>query len=136
MHAGRTSDAADRDGVTRERKEQLMTGVNGRETVIRVGDEPVTVVNVFDVDAERQQELIDLLVEGAEKVMQYRPGFVSVNLLASKDGTRVVNYAQWRSQEDVGAVMADPEVQGYTRRAAELAQASPHVYSVVSVHHA
>jgi quinol monooxygenase YgiN len=113
-----------------------MDGIDGRETVIRVGDEPVTVVNVFDVDAERQQELVDLLIEGTEKLMQYRPGFVSVNLLASNDGTRVVNYAQWRSRQDVNAVMADPEVQGYARRAAELAQASPHVYSVVSVHHA
>jgi quinol monooxygenase YgiN len=106
------------------------------ESVIRVGDEPLTLVNVFDVEAEKQQELVDVLVEGTEKVMQHRPGFVSVNLLASKDGTRVVNYAQWRSQDDVQATVADPEVQGYARRAAELAQATPHVYSVVSVHHA
>jgi quinol monooxygenase YgiN len=106
------------------------------QSVIRVGDEPVTLVNVFDVEAEKQQELVDLLIDGTEKVMQHRPGFVSVNLLASNDGTRVVNYAQWRSQDDVKATMADPDVQGYARRAAELAQARPNVYSVVSVHHA
>jgi quinol monooxygenase YgiN len=109
--------------------------MDGRETVISTGDMPVTLVNVFDVDAAKQQELVDLLTEGTEKVMQRRPGFVSVNLLASKDGTRVLNYAQWRSQDDVQATMADPEVQGYARRAAELAQATPHVYTVVSVHH-
>jgi quinol monooxygenase YgiN len=106
------------------------------ETVIHVGDEPVTLVNVFDVEADKQQELVDLLIDGTEKVMQHRPGFVSVNLLASNDGTRVVNYAQWRSQDDVKATMADPDAQGYARRAAELAQTTPHVYSVVSVHHA
>lgn len=106
------------------------------ETVIRVGDEPVTFINVFDVDASKQQELVGLLTEGTEKVMQHRPGFVSVNILASNDGTRVVNYAQWRSYDDVKATMADPEAQDYARRAAELAQASPHVYSVVFVHHA
>jgi quinol monooxygenase YgiN len=106
------------------------------ETVIREGDQPVTLVNVFDVDAARQQELVDLLIEGTEKVVRHKPGFVSVNLLASKDGSRVVNYAQWRSQDDVSATMADPEVQGYARRAAELAKATPNVYSVVSVHHA
>jgi len=106
------------------------------ETVIRVGDEPVTMVNVFDVDAAKQQELVDLLIEGTQKVIQNRPGFVSVNLLASKDGSRVVNYAQWRSADDVKATMADPEVQAYARRTAELAQASPNVYSVVAVHHA
>jgi quinol monooxygenase YgiN len=106
------------------------------ETVIRVGEEPVTLVNVFDVDASNQQELVELLIEGTERVMQHRPGFVSVNLLASKDGSRVVNYAQWRSQDDVSATMADPDVQGYARKAAELAKATPNVYSVVSVHHA
>lgn len=106
------------------------------ETVIRVGEEPVTLINVFDVDASKQQELVDLLTEGTEEVMRHRPGFVSVNILASNDGTRVVNYAQWRSQDDVKATMADPDAQGYARRAAELAQPTPHVYSVVSVHHA
>jgi hypothetical protein len=58
-----------------------------------------------------------------------------VNLLASNDGTRVVNYAQWRRFEDVKATLADPEAQAYARRAAEIAQATPHVYSVPSVHH-
>jgi quinol monooxygenase YgiN len=107
------------------------------DTVIRVGDdEPVTLINVFDVDASKQQELLGVLTEGTEEVMQHRPGFVSVNLLASNDGTRVVNYAQWRTLDDVKATMTHPDAQRYARRAAELAQATPHVYSVVSVHHA
>jgi quinol monooxygenase YgiN len=107
-----------------------------QDTVIHVGDEPVTLINVFDVDASKQQELVSLLDEGAENVIQHRPGFVSVNVLASNDGTRVVNYAQWGSLDAVKATMADPEVQSYANRAAELAQATPHVYSVVAVHHA
>lgn len=45
------------------------------ETVIRVGDDPVTLINVFDVDAAKQQELGDILAEGTEKVVQDRPGF-------------------------------------------------------------
>ena len=106
------------------------------EPMIRVGDDPVTLINVFDVGAAKQQELVGVLSEGAEKVIRHRPGFVSVSVLASNDGSRVVNYAQWRSYEDVKATMADPEVQGYARRAAELAHATPHVYPVVSVHHA
>jgi quinol monooxygenase YgiN len=99
-------------------------------------NETVTLINVFDVEASRQQELVALLTEGTEQVIRHRPGFVSVNLLASNDGTRVVNYAQWRSLDDIKATMADPAAQGYARRAAELAQSTPHVYSVVSVHHA
>jgi heme-degrading monooxygenase HmoA len=99
-------------------------------------NETVTLINVFDVEASRQQELVALLTEGTDQVIRHRPGFVSVNLLASNDGTRVVNYAQWRSLDDIKATMADPAAQGYARRAAELAHSTLHVYSVVSVHHA
>ncbi|MDA0172929.1 antibiotic biosynthesis monooxygenase [Solirubrobacter taibaiensis] len=94
----------------------------------------VTVINVLDVDAERQGALVALLDEGTEQVVRHRPGFVSVTLLASHDGARVVNLAQWRSLEDVRAAFADPAVQDYARRAADLADASPHVYSVVARH--
>ncbi|MGV9981513.1 antibiotic biosynthesis monooxygenase family protein, partial [Micromonospora wenchangensis] len=62
--------------------------------------DPVTFVNVIDVDPSRQQEVIDLLTEGTEKVVSRRPGFVSVTLLASLDRTRVVNVARWRSADD------------------------------------
>jgi quinol monooxygenase YgiN len=109
---------------------------DNNHTVISVDDETVTLINVFDVEPFKQHELVDVLTEGTEKVIRQRPGFVSVNLLTSNDGTRVVNYAQWNSLEDIKAAMADPEVQGYARRAAELAQATPHVYSVVGVHKA
>ncbi|WP_431887062.1 antibiotic biosynthesis monooxygenase family protein [Micromonospora wenchangensis] len=93
--------------------------------------DPVTFVNVIDVDPSRQQEVIDLLVEGTEKVVSRRPGFVSVTLLASLDRTRVVNVAQWRSADDVRATQADPEAAEYARRTAALAQASPGLYTVV-----
>jgi len=105
-------------------------------TEIRVGDQIVTLVNIFDVDASKQQELLDLLNEGTEKVIKTRPGFVSVNILASVDGTRVINYAQWRSQDDLKAIMGDAEVQAYAQKTAALAKAAPQVYRVVSVHHA
>ncbi|MFY1622006.1 antibiotic biosynthesis monooxygenase [Micromonospora sp. WMMD723] len=93
--------------------------------------DPVTFVNVIDVDPSRQQELIDLLVEGTEKVVARRPGLVSVTLLASLDRTRVVNVARWRSADDVRATQADPEAAGYARRTAALAQADPGLYTVV-----
>jgi quinol monooxygenase YgiN len=106
------------------------------DTVISVGDEPVTLINVLDVDASKQQELVDLLNEGTERVMRHRPGFVSVSILASNDGTRVVNFAQWQSLDDLQATMTDPHAGSYARRVAELAEARPHVYTVASVHHA
>jgi quinol monooxygenase YgiN len=99
-------------------------------------NDTVTLINVFDVDASKQQELLELLAEGTQQVIRHRPGFISVNLLASNDGTRVVNYAQWRSFDDVRGTLADPHVQTYATRAAALARATPHVYSVHSVFHA
>ncbi|GAA1295628.1 antibiotic biosynthesis monooxygenase [Brachybacterium alimentarium] len=48
---------------------------------------PVTFVNVIDVEPEKQPELVELLKEGTEKVMKHRPGFISVTLLASADKT-------------------------------------------------
>jgi hypothetical protein len=44
------------------------------DTVIHADDDTATVINVFDVDASNQQKLVEILTEGAEKVMQHRPG--------------------------------------------------------------
>jgi quinol monooxygenase YgiN len=113
-----------------------VSAMNRDTSLIRLDDELVTLIGVFDVEPSKQEQLVELLTEGTDRVMQHRPGFVSVNILASNDGTRVVNYAQWRDYDSVRATMDDPDVQGYARRASELAQATPHVYSVVSIHHA
>lgn len=109
--------------------------MNQDETIIRTGDQPVTLINVFDVDPAAQHELLELLTEATEKVMRHRPGFVSTNPHASFDGTRVVNYAQWRSRDDFETTMANPDAQQHMRRAAELARPMPHLHSVVLVRH-
>lgn len=93
--------------------------------------EPVTFVNVVDVDPTKQQEVIDLLVEGTEKVMSKRPGFISVTLLASLDKSRVINVARWESAEDVKATQSDPAAAEYAKRTAALARATPGLYTVV-----
>jgi heme-degrading monooxygenase HmoA len=69
-------------------------------------------------------------------VIQHRPGFESVTLLASKDGTRVVNYAVWRSADDARATQGDPAAQEYAMRAADLGKPSPNVYAVVAEYRA
>ena len=74
-------------------------------TTIRPGTEPVTLINVFTVEPAQQQRLIDLLDEATEQVMRHLPGFVSANIHASLDGTRVTNYAQWRRKDDFEAML-------------------------------
>ncbi|MFB6273955.1 MAG: antibiotic biosynthesis monooxygenase [Salinibacter sp.] len=80
-----------------------------------------TLVNVFTVPEENQQELVDLLVEATRQTMQHLPGFVSANIHVSHDGTRVVNYAQWEPREHFEAMREREAVQPHMRNAAELA---------------
>ena len=101
-------------------------------TRIAPSDRVVTLVNVFRLrDPADQQRLLDLLVEATESTMRYQPGYVSANLHRSLDGTRVVNYAQWRSTGDFEAMLRDPQAREHMARAADLAEFEPHLYEVV-----
>jgi antibiotic biosynthesis monooxygenase (ABM) superfamily enzyme len=101
-------------------------------TMIRAGAPLVTLINVFTVEPERQQELVDLLVDATEAVMRRQPGFISANIHRSFDGQRVANYAQRRSREDFEAMLRNPEAQAHMRRAADVADSfEPHLYEVV-----
>lgn len=94
-----------------------------------------TLINVFTVPPDKQQQLVDALVRATEDVMQHYRGFVSANIHASLDGQRVVNYAQWESQEAFQAMLADPVAQEHMTAITELATADPHLYAISSIHH-
>lgn len=87
---------------------------------IEAGRDILTLVNVFTVRPERQQQLIDLLAD-ATRTMKQLPGFVSANLHKSYDGKYVVNYVQWRSREDYEAMLHNPEATPHMKTAADLA---------------
>ena len=78
-------------------------------TTITTANDVVTLINVFTVERQQQQRLVDVLVTATETVIGKQPGFVSANIHKSLDGTRVANYAQWRSREDFEAMLANPE---------------------------
>jgi quinol monooxygenase YgiN len=116
--------------LDRSRKDETVS-----ETVIRTEDGTIAMVNVFDVDPDKQKELAEVMSEGAEKFIRHRPGCISVNILLSTDGKRLLYFAQWQTKADIKATMADPDVQYYRDKAAELAKPDPHAYTVYSVHH-
>jgi quinol monooxygenase YgiN len=96
-----------------------------------------TLINVFTVEPERARQLADLLTAATEDVMQHIDGFISANIHLSTDGTRVVNYAQWRSAEAMQAMQQNPTAREHMVRCAELADGFvPHLYTVESVHSA
>lgn len=79
-------------------------------------DQPVTVypdlftiIIQFDVDAETGEAFIADLTEAVGKTIVHLPGFRGAVFQLSRDGTRVVNYAQWDSAEVYYASMATIE---------------------------
>src|SRR5919106_3445917 len=99
-------------------------------TEIAVDNNVVTLINVFTVRHEQQQRLVDLLVEATEAVMKYQPGYVSANIHKSLDGTRVTNYAQWRSREAFEAMLKDSEAKVHIQEAARIAERfEPHTFT-------
>jgi heme-degrading monooxygenase HmoA len=103
---------------------------------ISTDQQVVTLINVFTVAPEHQQRLIDLLVEATEQVISRLPGYVSANIHRGLDGTRVVNYAQWRSVADFEAMLRHPEARPHFEAAWRLATNEPHLYEVVYTHSA
>jgi quinol monooxygenase YgiN len=102
-------------------------------TAIKKGPAPLTLINVFTVDPEKQDDLVRLLEQATEEDIRYRPGFISVNIHASLDGTNVVNYAQWESEEDLRAMLADPQAQQHIRKISAIASSAPQLYRVTSI---
>jgi heme-degrading monooxygenase HmoA len=97
---------------------------------IALDDGLTTLVNVFDTDPPRQQELVDTWLT-VGKPFTHHPGFVDAALHRSTDGTRVVNYAHWRHAAD-WQDLASKSGQEFGRFR-PLGTSDPHLYAVVRV---
>jgi quinol monooxygenase YgiN len=95
----------------------------------------VTLINVFTVQPENQQRLLDLLVKATEETMVKMPGFISASFHKSADGVRVVNYAQWESREHWEVIFSNPEARKHVEESQKLGKADYHLYEVYSTHH-
>jgi heme-degrading monooxygenase HmoA len=91
----------------------------------------VTLINVFTVKPGHQQQLVEVLIEATKQTMKDMPGFISANIHKSFDGTRVVNYAQWRSREDFQAMTRNPKARPHMEASAKLAEFDPILCEVV-----
>lgn len=108
---------------------------NKKTTTIDAESAVMTLINVYEVAPERQTELAQLLADATEKVMRNLPGFVSVSVHCSFDGTHMANYAQWASKEDFDRMLKNPEAQAQMKQFATVAKSvSPVLYKVSSVH--
>jgi quinol monooxygenase YgiN len=105
-------------------------------STIRAGAEILTLINVFSVAPDRQQELASLLIEATEETMRHQPGFISASIHTSLDGRHVVNYAQWRSRDAFEAMLRTPDARPHMMRAAAIATFDPILCEVAHVDHA
>ena len=106
-------------------------------TTLDSKDGYLVMINTFVVDPSRADELIAALSHATEFGMRQRPGFISANLHISHDKRHVANYAQWRSKDDLDAMMKDPAAQVHMREAAGIATSfTPIYYDLLETHSA
>lgn len=98
--------------------------------IIRANTGVVTQINVFTVPEGGQQALIEFL-SGAANFSRETPGWISASIHKSRDGTRVVNYAQSDSAEAAQQIIGRLREAGYLNRGAALGTAHPGLYDVV-----
>lgn len=91
----------------------------------------VTQITTVKVTPDHLDEVLQLMQERA-KFMATQPGFVSVNLHRSQDGSHVVNYIQWTSTEKLAKAHHAPEFRKQWPRFGELVEeVEPCLYDVV-----
>lgn len=102
-------------------KETHTPAIENVTTTTILPNQPIcTMINTLTVKPENQQELADYLKQMTDEVVVNCPGFISANFHLSKDGTRIVNYAQWRSLADLQAMLKQNE--HHVKRCQELAE--------------
>lgn len=90
-----------------------------------------TLINVFTVAPEQQQELVDTLIAATDEVIKTLPGFISANIHKSVDGVRVTNYAQWESPAALQAMLQNPQANAHIEKCRAIAQNIDfHLYTV------
>jgi quinol monooxygenase YgiN len=97
------------------------------------GRKPLTLINVFTVTPEKQDELIALLSSVTEQNVRHHQGFVSASLHRSLDGKKVTMYAQWASIEDYNAMRQNPGPAPALEKALQIATFDPGMYEVVEI---
>ncbi|MEL7077220.1 MAG: antibiotic biosynthesis monooxygenase family protein [Cyanobacteria bacterium J06582_2] len=100
-------------------------------TTLALDNSLITVIIIFRVKPEQQQDLIGVIKEFLETV-KTQPGFVAANLHRSIDGVKVVNYAQWADLEAFQAFRGNSEVQARAAKLFEFDTPDSHIYEIVA----
>jgi heme-degrading monooxygenase HmoA len=100
---------------------------------IRKSNGICTQITTVKLPPNNQDQVLDLMIERA-RFMAKQPGFVSINLHRSKDGSHVVNYVQWTDRGKLAAAHHSPEFRKKWPRFGELArEIEPSLYELVHI---
>jgi len=90
-----------------------------------------TLMIPLTVDPANQSRVLDMLRDNIHTVIHTLDGWISTDLIASADGTRIVIHSQWRDPEAVAAMRADPRMAAYYPKLAAFATIDPIMGDVV-----
>jgi heme-degrading monooxygenase HmoA len=100
---------------------------------IHEDNQPVTQITVVESEPGKQADALSLMIERA-RFMARQPGFISISLHRSQDGSRIVNYIQWQNRELLHAAHHAPEFRAEWRHFDELTRdIEPQLYDVALV---
>jgi quinol monooxygenase YgiN len=100
-------------------------------TQIKANEPILTFINVFKVEPENQDRVVELLTHATDVSVKYAPGFISCALHKSIDGTKVTMYAQWQSMDHYQAMRDDPKPLPFFQEALTMATFEAGMYEVV-----
>lgn len=106
------------------------------QSIISAEIDCITLINTYTCAEEKQNELVATLEKGTVELFLHQPGFISANIHASFDKTRVVNYAQWERMEDFDAAGTVRAIQDHLAQIMTLAESvDPRLCTVRAVYH-
>ncbi|MDN5845536.1 MAG: antibiotic biosynthesis monooxygenase [Candidatus Nitrosocosmicus sp.] len=101
------------------------------KTTIEIDKDIITLINVFTVDASKQLELVNALIDTTKRVWHLQDGFISASIHKSVDGKKVVNYVQWKGKQAFDKRLDDPQAIIQMNKILSMAKADGHLYEVV-----
>lgn len=91
---------------------------------------PLTLINVFPVEPDKQERLIEILTQAATQTMRHQPGFLSAQVYRGISGTYVANCVQWRSREDFSRMWQQPQAQQHVAEVHTVARGNPQLFEL------
>jgi heme-degrading monooxygenase HmoA len=105
------------------------------QATVAAGPDVLTLINTFTCPEVRQNDLVEALDRATRETFVHLDGFISANLHASLDRTRVVIYVQWRTVADFDNAELHPEVRKHLAEIMAIAEsADPRLFRVRAVH--